>query len=112
MNIQPVYPYGSLCPNISMSFISSKRYTNQRTLEARLSSLVLWQIYFLFEISKSFQDFGLEFLPMESTFTSQPNDFVVVTNQSRADLSASDSARRDMPISVSPLLRCQKQWSN
>ena len=41
---------------------------------------------------------------MASTFTSQPKDWVVFTNQSRADLSASDNARRDIPISVSPLI--------
>jgi len=39
-------------------------------------------------------------LPMASTVTLQPSERVVSTNQSRACLSASDSERRDMPVSV------------
>jgi hypothetical protein len=47
-------------------------------------------------------------LPISSTVTEQPRDLVVSTNQSRACLSVSESARRDMPVSVGPLqvVRC------
>ena len=48
-----------------------------------------------------------EDVPIASILTSQPRDFVVSTNQSRACLSASDNVRRDMPISVGPLSNSQ-----
>lgn len=41
--------------------------------------------------------------PIVSIFTSQPSCLVVSTNQSRACLSAEESASRDIPRSVSPL---------
>lgn len=43
-------------------------------------------------------------LPMASTTTLQPSAWVVSTNQSRACLSVSDKASRDMPVSVGPLI--------
>jgi hypothetical protein len=46
-------------------------------------------------------------IPIASILTIQPKDFVLSTNQSLACLSASESVRRDMPISVGPLHSCQ-----
>ena len=48
-----------------------------------------------------------QYLPIASIFTSQPRALVVSTNQSRACLSASESARRDIPRSVAFLSGCQ-----
>jgi hypothetical protein len=39
-------------------------------------------------------------IPIASILILQPSDFVVETNQSRALLSASESVRRDIPVSV------------
>lgn len=50
-------------------------------------------------------------LTIVSTVTLQPRDLVVSTNQSRANLSLSDSESLDMPVSVGPLLRGQRWFS-
>ena len=55
------------------------------------------------ELDTRFQSTEANSIPISSTLTSHPSDFVVSTNQSLACLSESVSARRDMPVSVSPL---------